>query len=155
MNFFISLDKQILISLDLHIWADALPSCVVFDTRNPREMDYGKNKNLYYCCKSNQKKNTERCIRWPWFPLERTENTDPDVFRSFSYPLCHSAVRPQHLSCGTALSCSLFWKQCVMNSWGIIGHVRTLRLLSAADCLLPLQQLEELLWKKEATIAFH
>lgn len=54
MNFFISPDKQLL-CLDPHIWADAWPSCAVFDTRNPRGMDYGKNKNLYYWFKSNQK----------------------------------------------------------------------------------------------------
>lgn len=57
-SFFAHLDEFLhqsrhtttVLSLDPYIWADA-----IFDTRNPRGMDYGKNKNLYYCYKSNQK----------------------------------------------------------------------------------------------------
>lgn len=116
------------------------------------------NKNLYYCCKSNQKehrgayqmalifpgaqgKYISRCSLSILLPaLLRKDNQQPDSSTRLIAQLCPH---------------SLFWKQCVMNSSGIIWHARALGLLSAADCLLPLQQLEELAWKNEATIAFH
>lgn len=100
MNFFISPDEQLL-TLDLYICADVLPLYAVFDTRNPREMDYDKNKNLYHFCKSNQK--GEQRIRWPWFSLECKESIHPDVFAFSSTRSAvdrHSAAWLQRLSCG-------------------------------------------------------
>lgn len=114
INFFISPDKQLL-SLDPHIWADASPSCAVVDTRNPREMDYSKNKNLYYCCKSNQKehraayqmalispgmqgKYTSRCIpsillpALLWLDFQQPDSSTCPVAQLCLAPCCENSV---------------------------------------------------------------
>lgn len=135
-------DEQLL-SLDPHIWADAAPSCAVSDTRNPGEMDYGKKKSLYYCCKSNEKEH-RAAYQMALISPGMQANIHPDVLRPSSYLLwCgRTPSSPtQDPSWGTALSGSLLWKQRVMNSSAIIWHVRAGRLLSAADGFLPLQRL--------------
>lgn len=135
-------DEQLL-SLDPHIWADAAPSCAVSDTRNPGEMDYGKKNSLYYCCKSNEKEH-RAAYQMALISPGMQANIHPDVLRPSSYLLCcgRTPSSPtQDPSWGTALSGSLLWKQRVMNSSAIIWHVHAVRLLSAADGFLPLQQL--------------
>lgn len=101
-------DEQLL-SSDPHIWADAAPSCAVPDTRNPGEMDYGKKKSLYYCCKSNEKEH-RAAYQMALISPGMQANIHPDVLRPSSYLLgCgRTPSSPaQDPSWGAALSGSL------------------------------------------------